>query len=148
MINHKSDYALNKHSSNIIYSFADGSTIELTPADCPDFEYWKALSDESYHMQELHDRRTSRNDLPLIDNICGDSDDFFEDMPSDSRTMENAMDILMQCLTETQLRRYLMYIRDGKTTRQIAQEEGVGQTAIMDSLHESDRKLKIFLKKA
>ena len=146
MFDSKSDYALNKRSRNIIYRLADGSCLEIRPEDCPDFERWKALSDEDYHIQELCDRRTARDDLPLDESICGCSDDPFEDRPM--WTIENAMDILEQCLTETQRRRYLLYARDGKSTRQIAQAEGVSQRTIMDSLQESERKIKKFRKSA
>ena len=148
MFKKDSDYALNKHSQNIVYRLADGSCLEIKPEDCPDFDRWKAFSDEDFHEQELRDRRVTRNDLPLDEDICGCVDEPFSDKPSCLRTMANAMDILEQCLTETQRRRYLLYTCDGKSTRQIAQAEGVGQNAIMVSLHESERKLKKFLKKA
>jgi len=32
-----SDYALNKHSPNIVYRSVDGSRLEVTPEDCPGF---------------------------------------------------------------------------------------------------------------
>jgi len=68
-------------------------------------------------------------------------EDTLDDPPS------NPVDILAQCLTETQRRRFLLHAR-GISTRQIAQAEGVSQRTIMDSLQESDRKIKIFLQNA
>ena len=146
MFDPKSDYALNKRSQNIVCRQADGTYVEITPEDCPDFERWKAFSDGDYHARELDGRRIVRDCLPLNEDICGCVDDYFDEAPPDSRTMENAMDILEQCLTETQRRRYLLHNRDGLTTRQIAQAEGVSQHAIMTSLHESEKKLKKFRK--
>jgi hypothetical protein len=125
MFKQDSDYALNKHSPNIVYRLADGSCLEVRPEDCPDFNLWKALSDEDYHQQELHDRRVTRNDLPLDEDICGCADNPFEDKPPCLCTMENAMAILEQRLTEIQQRRYLLHTCAGKSTRQIAQTEGV-----------------------
>ena len=144
MFDHKSDYALNKRSSNIVYRVADGSCVEIRPEDCPDFEQWKLLSDADYHQQELDGQRTTRRNIRLDESICSCVDDLFE--ISDEHTLEEAMDILEQCLTKTQRRRYLQYTYGDKTTRQIAQAEGVSQRSVMDSLQESERKLKIFLK--
>ena len=149
MFDNKSDYALNKRSPNIVCPAADGSRMEITPEDCPDFELWKTLSDEDYHARELHSLRTTRRNISMHD--LPDRDSAVEDaLASDESsagqcTFENIMHAL-DTLTETQRRRYLMYIRDGKSTRQIAQAEGVTQTAVMDSLHESERKLNIFSK--
>ena len=141
MFDSKSDYALNKRSRSIIYRSADGSCLEIKPEDCLDFERWKAFSDGDYHARELHDRRVSRDCLPLSEELCGSIDIVLEDRPPDPRSIENAMAILEQCLTETQRRRYLLHVRDELTTRQIAHAEGVSQHAII-SLQESKKKLK------
>lgn len=156
MFNKESDYALNKHSQNIVYRQADGSRFEVRPEDCPDFERWKAFSDEDFHELDLRDWHETHGRLSLNDL----TDENLDPLPSvedaadldgpprpDPRTIENAIAILGQCLTETQRRRYLLHIRDGKTTRQIAQAEGVSQRTIMESLHESVRKLKKFSEK-
>ena len=147
MFDQKTDYALNKCSQNIVCRRADGSCQEIRPEDCPDFERWKALSDEDYHAQELNDRRTARNNLPLADEICGYIEDPFEDNPSGSRTIESAMAILEQCLTETQQRRYLLHTRDGLTMRQIASQEQVDPMVIQRSIAAAKKKIKIFLRK-
>jgi hypothetical protein len=140
-----SDYARNVHSQNIVYLLADGSTIELAPEDCPDFDRWKALSDEDYHQRKLHDQRTTRMDVPLYEDAVGLLDEPFEDV-LEPHTVDEALAVLEKCLTETQRRRYLLHTRDGKSTRHIAQSEGVSQHAIMDSLQESERRIKKFLK--
>jgi hypothetical protein len=148
MFDQKSDYAINKRSPYIVYRLADGSCLEVRPEDCPDFDRWKAISDQDYHTQELQDRRVTRDNLPLIEEICGASDGTLDEPPSDPRTSENAMAVLEGCLTEIQRRRYLMHFRDGKSTRQIARVERVSQRTIMDCLQESKRKIKLFSEKA
>lgn len=143
-----SDYALNKRSRNIIYRLADGSCVEITPEVCPDFDRWKALSDKDYHEQELQSQRSTRrnvsiNEIPdcaFVTDTLG-----MDEQVADARNIENAVRVLA-CLTQTQRRRYLMYIRDGLTTRQIAQAEGVVQRSVMDSIQASERKIKKFLK--
>lgn len=75
MKNYKdSDYALNKYSEGIVYKFADRVRLEITLegylAENPgktaeDFQELKALSDEIYHRQVVHEHRTSRLDVPI-----------------------------------------------------------------------------------
>ena len=139
MFDHKSDYALNKRSPNIVYRAADGSCLEIHPEECPDFDLWKALSDEDYHTRELLSRRIARYSLPLDESICGCVDEY------DDGTQSQIVCALDQ-LTETQRRRCLLHFHDGLSTRQIAQMEGVSQHAIMTSLNESRRKIKKFSK--
>jgi DNA-directed RNA polymerase specialized sigma24 family protein len=105
------------------------------------------ISDEDYHQRKLHDQRTTRMDVPLYEGAVGLLDEPFEDVLK-SHTVDEALAVLEQCLTETQRRRYLLHTRDGQSTRQIAQAEGVSQHAIMDSLQESERRIKKFLKSA
>jgi hypothetical protein len=151
MHNPDSDYAFNKRSEHIAYRSVDGSTIEIRPEDCPDFERWKAFSDAAYHDSELLEQRTTRRNVSMFD--LPDREAAIEDIPvfdepsPNSRTIENAMAAL-GCLTETQRRRYLLHVRDGLTTRQIAQADRVSQHAVMGSLHESERRIKIYLKNA
>ena len=147
MFKQDSDYALNKHSPNIVYRLADGSCLEISPKDCPDFDFWKTMSDEDYHQQELHDRRVTRNDLPLDEDICGCTDDPFEDKLLCFRTTEHAMAILEHCLTETQQRRYLLHARSGLTMRQIAALEQVDPMAIQHSIAAARKKIKKFLQR-
>jgi predicted DNA-binding protein YlxM (UPF0122 family) len=139
-----SDYALNKRSPNIVCPQADGSRLEITPEDCPGFERWKEFSDENYHAQELHSLRTTRRnismyDLPDRDSAVEDVLAFDEPQPA-QRTMANAMNIL-ECLTETQRRRYLLYTRDGLTMRQIASLEQVDPMAVQHSIEAAKKKI-------
>jgi hypothetical protein len=156
MFKKDSDYALNKHSPNIVYRQADGSRLEVKPGECPDFGRWKDFSNRDFKELDRHDQieaqgRVTFNDLTDTDTESAltveDADEQDESAQADTRTIENAMAILEQCLTETQRRRYLLYTYDGKNTRQIAQIEGVSQRTIMESLHESAKKIKIFSKK-
>ena len=142
-----SDYALNKHSPNIAYRSVDGSLLEVGPEDCPDFERWKALSDESYHAEELHGLRTTRRNISMYD--LPDRDSAVEEVlaskepPSGSRTIENAMRALAS-LTETQRRRYLLHVRDGISIRKIASQEQVDPMAIQHSIAAAKKKIKKF----
>lgn len=66
----------------------------------------------------------------------------------DYRTIENAIYILDFCLTEIQKKRYIQNKMKGKSTYQIAAQEGVSQHAIQDSLKLSEKKIKKFIEKA
>ena len=98
MFKKDSDYALNKHSPNIVYRLADGSCLEVRPEDCPDFERWKALSDEDFHALDLHDWRETHGRRSMNDLVDADTEPPVEDAadldepPRDIRTLENAMD--------------------------------------------------------
>ena len=145
MLNRRSDYALNKHSQNIVCTQADGSCVNIKPGNCPDFDLWKALSDENYHEQEVHSQRTTRRNISMYD--LPDRDSAVEDIlaldepPPAQRTIENAMALLEQCLTETQQRRYLLYFRDGLTMRQIASQEQVDPTVVQRSIAAAKKKI-------
>jgi predicted DNA-binding protein YlxM (UPF0122 family) len=66
----------------------------------------------------------------------------------DYRTMENAMSILNECLTDTQRTRFIRNKYNNESTREIAQSEGKRQNAIHESIALSEKKIKIFLEKA
>ena len=149
MFNKDSDYALNKHSENIVYRQADGSCLEVKPEDCPDFDRWKAFSNADFHDLDLGDWRASNGRLSLNDLTDEDVDplpsvedaaDLDGSSAPDHRTIENAMAILSQCLTETQRRRYLMHARDGLTVRQIASQEQVDPMVVQRSIQASKKK--------
>ena len=150
MFKNDSDYALNKHSQNIVYRQADGSCLKIRPEDCPDFERWKAFSDEDFHALDLRDWRAENGRLSLNDLTDEDVDPLpsVEDAADldgppqpDLRTTENAMAILRQCLTETQRRRYLLHIRDRLTVRQIASREQVDPMAVQHSIAAAKKKI-------
>ena len=150
MFNKDSDYALNKHSQNIVYRLADGSCIEVRPEDCPGFDRWKAFSDADFHELDLGDWRASNGRLSLNDLTDEDVDpltsvedaaDLDGPLRPDPRTTENAMAILNECLTETQRRRYLLHTRDGLTVRQIASREQVDPMAVQHSIAAAKKKI-------
>ena len=66
----------------------------------------------------------------------------------DYRTMENAMSILNECLTDTQRTRFIRNKYNNESTREIAQSEGKRQNAIHESIALSEKKIKNFLEKA
>ena len=64
----------------------------------------------------------------------------FDDLQPAQRTIEKAMAIL-ECLSETQRRRYLLYNHDGLTIRQIASKEQVTFVAVQHSIAEAKKKI-------
>ena len=146
-----SDYALNKHSQNIVYRQADGSRVKIKPEDCPDFDRWKAFSDGDFKELDRQDQieaqgRVSFNDLTDAGveppHSVEEAAELGEPPPTEpeARTMENAMAILA-CLTETQRRRYLLYNRDGLTIRQIASQEQVAAMVVQHSIEAAKKKI-------
>ena len=160
-----SDYAVNKKAVGIVYRYAT-ETIEVTLEDYlrenPDktsshFAELKALSDSDYQQQDKNDQHQTRHIVPY-DNI--------ENLPSKALSLENKvinnlekepsqqshqLHLIKQALsklTETQKRRYLLYTAQGLTTRKIADMEGVAQTAVMESIHWAEKKIKKFLQKS
>ncbi len=57
-------------------------------------------------------------------------------------TYEKAMRILDACLTETQKRRYLMYVIEGLSTYEISVLEGCNQKSVHESLSAAIKKSK------
>lgn len=56
-------------------------------------------------------------------------------------TYEKAMRILDACLTETQKRRYLMYVIEGLSTYEISVLEGCNQKSVHESLSAAIKKI-------
>lgn len=162
MKNYKdSDYALNKYSEGIVYKFADcivEITLEAYLAENPgkteqDFRKLKALSDEIYHQQVMHENRTSRLDVPI--NGLEDSEQLSSPPPDavlihkaeENKAMKAARQLLDSGqLTKIQRRRFILYFFQGLSTRQIAEREQVHQRAVWDSLQWASKKLKKFFK--
>lgn len=149
MFKKDSDYALNKRNPNIVYRQADGSRLEVKPGECPDFDRWKVISNRDFKELDRHDQiesqgRVSFNDLTDTDTELAlaveDAGEQDEPVQPDTRTIENAMAIL-ECLTETQRRRYLLYNYEGLTIRQIASREQVFPMAIKHSLEAAQKKI-------
>lgn len=162
MKNYKdSDYALNKFSEGIVYKFADRIveiTLDAYLAENPgkteqNFRELKALSDEMYHQQVMHEHRTSRLDVPIsgleeTEQISAPPLDAVLIHKSERNKVMKAARQLLDSgqLTEIQRRRFILYFFHGLSTRQIAERENVHQRAVWDSLQWTSRKLKKFFK--
>jgi DNA-directed RNA polymerase specialized sigma24 family protein len=158
MKNYKdSDYALNKFSEGIVYRFADRIveiTLDYYLVENPDKneqDFWelKALSDEIYHQQVMHENRTSRLDVSI--NELEDNEQLAT-VPLDTelihksegkKAMKAAKQLLYSGkLTDIQRRRFVQHFFQGLSIRQIAEKESVHQRAVWDSLQWSLKKLK------
>lgn len=163
MKNYKdSDYALNKYSEGIVYKFAD-RIVEITLEDYlaenpgkteQDFRELKALSDEMYHQQVIHEHRTSRLDVPI--NGLEENEQLSTPPPDavlihkteENKAMKAARQLLDSgLLTETQRRRFILHFFQGLSTRQIAEQEAVSHVAVYKSIVLAQEKLKRFFEK-
>ncbi|MDR1703665.1 MAG: RNA polymerase subunit sigma-24 [Clostridiales bacterium] len=160
-----SDYALNKHSEGIVYSFVDGSKVTVTLenylAENPDktaddFRRLKELSDGDYLERDRDGYRKSWKDMPL--DILADTLHCSAPSP-ETDVIEAPLEKERQItrfalakkawykLTEVQRRRYRMYHVDGLTMREIAEREKTSHVAVVYSLEQADKKIKKFLNK-
>ena len=157
-----SDYAANKNARGIVYRFAN-ETLVVTLEDYlrenpskteADFAALKALSDADYHETDRSDYRQTWKNVPLAG--MEDTQAFVSASPETEviSKMEQAEIAkerhelakgALDKLTDIQLRRYLLYKVTGLTTRQIAEQEGVKQRSVMDSLEWAEKKIKKFL---
>lgn len=162
MKNYKdSDYAINKFSAGIVYRFTD-RIIEVTLEDYLvenpgktelDFRELKALSDEMYHQQVIHEHRTSRLDVPIggleeTEQLSVPPPDAVLLHKSErNKALKVARKLLESGqLTGTQRRRFILHFFQGLSIRQIAEREQVHQRAVWDSLQWASKKLKKLFK--
>lgn len=160
MKNYKdSDYALNKYSEGIVYKFAD-RIVEITLSayltenpdkTAEDFGELKALSDEIYHRQVMHEHRTSRLDVPI--NGLEETEQLSSPPPDAVLIQRDEGDEAMKAarqlldsgqLTATQRRRFILHFIHGLSTRQIAVKESVSHVAVHKSIAIAKEKLKNF----
>ena len=122
-----------------------------------DFDAMKKLLTDRTTEEFNADWRITHRDVDLdklenTDILCLPSveDEYIEKFEGeeDYRTMENAMSILNECLTDTQRTRFIRNKYNNESTREIAQSEGKRQNAIHESIALSEKKIKIFLEKA
>ena len=157
----RSEYALNKFSDSIVYSGSDGAyelTKEAFLASDPtlteeDFKYWKHFSDKDYLNSIRKDTFESKHTV-FIDDVpeaalASDQstvDEVLEEMEPTPNpyTYANALRVLDCCLTPVQKRRYLLYVCEDMTLRQIASLEGVGYSKIQKSINQAKEKIKKF----
>jgi hypothetical protein len=154
------DYALNKHSDGIVYSFADGSKFTVTLADYlaenpskteDDFRKLKELSDGDYLERDRSAYRQTWKNTPLdalADTLfCSVSSPEADviDEPEKAQRLRNRVALAQKAwdkLTEVQRRRYRMYHVEGFTEEKIAAIEGATHQAISKSLLWAEKKIK------
>jgi DNA-directed RNA polymerase specialized sigma24 family protein len=158
MKNYKnSDYALNKYSDGIVYRFAEGSTVTVTLAnylaDNPDrteedFKALKKISDAIYFRQDRAENAQTKKNTPLsglkANMVIGQTleDTYFDSVERGKAVAAFERLMTSSSLTETQKRRFRLYIIEGLSHRKIAQAEGVAVRAITQSLDAAKKKLK------
>jgi len=159
----KSEYAINKYSSAIVYLGSKGP-YELTEAEFlrqnpgmtkEDFAFWKAWSDEDYKEElraETEDKRhtVSIHELEETKAVCIPSaEDIYVEITSKTEIRTySKKDVkrFLSTLTKTQRKRFWMREGNGLTFRRIAEIEGVDVYAIEDTFQCIEKKIKKFKK--
>jgi len=157
-----SDYAANKNSKGVVYRFAN-QTIEITLEDYlrenpdkneADFTELKSLSDEIYLKQvRAENAQTKKNvsihRLEATTLCCVASPEntliAAEEQAENQRQRRKIAAKALSTLTEVQRRRYLMYVADEFTIRQIADLEGSHFTSVSESICAAKQKIKKYL---
>lgn len=157
-----SDYAANKKAKGIVYRFAN-QTIEITLEDYlrenpdkneADFTELKSLSDEIYLKQvRAENAQTKKNvsihRLEATTLCCVASPEntliAAEEQAENQRQRRKIAAKALSTLTEVQRRRYLMYVADEFTIRQIADLEGSHFTSVSESICAAKQKIKKYL---
>lgn len=159
MFNKKSEYALNKKdASAIIYTDALGNRIRLTADDfgsVKEFRKWKNWSDMKNHSDEKKDHvhRNHTMSLSLIEEVVGTMPDTehrmiqTEDRADQFRQTAAMLELMKDCLSETQYRRVWLYYVEKLNTHAIATLEGVTHQSISESLESARIKILKHIKK-
>ncbi|MCI8388369.1 MAG: RNA polymerase subunit sigma-24 [Clostridiales bacterium] len=153
----KSDYAVNKYSAGIVYRFADETieiTLEVYLRENPDkteadFRELKSLSDAIYREQDRSDTNYTRSSKRISIELC----DIYDNSDIDpiatayieKLDRENAIRAIKQLLdsgelTEIQEMRFRAHFFNGKSIRDIAKQEDVHHTTVLDSISQSIKK--------
>jgi len=161
-----SDYALNKYSKGIVYKFGD-SIVEVTLDDylkenphrtAADFQVLKQFSDDIYLEQSRQTNATTKKDVPLTaltdtevatiespeDYLIGLIDEAEQKLQHSQKAA--IAKSVMDKLTETQRRRYLLHHVKGLTYREIGEIEGKDFKTIFESVEAAEKKIKKILK--
>lgn len=155
MFDPKSDYALNKMDPEaIIYIDSGGTLIRLSVenfASPEEFQRWKEWSDTDYHELEKGNHVFSNHTVSATgDGVVVQSAEDILIGIQDQQERQELVRLLMlgldSCLTVTQRRRLWMYCVDGLTVRQIAKEESVSHSSVVECLMAAKRRLQKFLK--
>ena len=154
-----SDYAANKKAKGIVYRFSN-QTIEITLEDYlrenpdkneADFTELKSLSDEIYLKQvRTENAQTKKNvsihslEATTLCCVASPEDDLIEseEQAENQRQRRKIVAKALSTLTEVQRWRYLMYVVDELTIRQIADLEGLHFTSVSESICAAKQKIK------
>ena len=125
-----------------------------------DFDRIKLISKKDYHETEKKDKRDNRQNVSinnLTETMCtadrSTEQEYFDYLAAlkalpEIRTIDNAIAIINECLTEIQKRRYLLYHFSGMNTLEIAKFEGITQPSVFESILSAQKKIeKYFFKK-
>ena len=122
-----------------------------------EFDRMKSISDEDYRERNKGDVLEHRHTVSLTDleetKICSQElsaeDEYLNSFNEDDdfRTIENAMVIIDECLTDAQKRRFIMHYYEGLSCRDIAAIDGVDWTSIRECISASNKKINKFLRK-
>jgi len=160
-----SDYALNKFSAGIVYRFAD-AVMEVSLADFlaenpgktpADFEALKKFSDNDYLDQaRAENAQTNKNiSFDKLEKIllcrASSPEEVIIDAPEKAERHRKRLTLVKHALdklTEVQKRRYLLYVINGLTMREIGEQDGVSHQSVDESLMAAEKKIKNVLANA
>lgn len=163
------DWTRNKNSTSIIYQSADGSIIEITLdkflAESPNntaemFMQLKKASDKLFQDEDNAGSRRAKMELPLFDwsdkYVSETLEEQFFNTHDDKnkrayqerrKQMLTLVPEVLNRLTETQRRRFLLHKVKKLTTRKIAEIDGVTQQSVFESICGAEKKIEKFLLK-
>lgn len=146
----KSDYAINKYSSGIVYRMAN-KIIEINLSEYlkenpgkteQDFKELKALSDEIYLEQVRKENASTKKNITLhnIEKINNVEDLTIEEKYIEKLDKENSILAFKQLLkggnlTEIQKHRFIIHTFKNLSLRQITKIENVDFSSIRDSIN-------------
>ena len=114
--------------------------------------FWKTASDEIFCGWETAERREKSNTISLasLPESAAALPGVEQEMMAQLDTLEDAqrrrlfVSRLRSILTETQHRRFTIYVLEHRTTREISEREGVSISAVAKSIRQAIRKLAAF----
>lgn len=114
-----------------------------------EFDIWKKQLTQEAHEYQNKDARETRNNVNIDDLLETDlvsdeslEDEYFSNLTTNEIQNKKALAFeLWRKLTPIQRRRFFMYKAQGKTLREIANEEGVDHKAVLRSITLAERKL-------
>ena len=167
MFKTNTDWTRNKKSAAIIYTDASGEISEITLArflaDSPEntvemFNKIKEVSDLLFYDWDREERTQATNETqikyetrefatPSIEDDVFDSEyEAEEEFLKRKEKMTTLAPQILDRLTPTQRRRYLLHYEDGLTVRRIADIDGTSHVAVIHSLGLAQRKIDKSLK--